>query len=185
MTALWRVRTTITGVPGAPYLSTHYFDTSSGTVNDAIASVAGFWTDCQALISTDASWEVDGAVTVIESTTGQPIGIAAGTLQTGAGQSSADLLPMAAQALARWHTGVFTDGRELRGRTFIPALTEDTGETGGPNITTISAVNNAIANMIGGSSSIFVIYSRKHHTFSAAVNGSCWNQYAVLRSRRD
>ena len=183
--ALWRVNTEWSGGQGVPYLSTHYFDTSAGTVNDAIASVQTFWTAVKSRISDQLSWTIPGDVTVIDVATGQPTGIAAGILQAGAGTDGSDPGPWAAQGLIRWRTGVFVNGREVRGRTFIPGITDAGVVDGVLNTFAVDEFNGAGAALISDAATIFGIYSRKSHTFHAAVAASAWTQLAVLRSRRD
>lgn len=163
-------------------MSNFYFDT--GTVGDASAASAAtydFWSAVDARMANNVSWEVEDDVPLFTN----PETIAGWETTpggTGAGALSDEMLPIASQGLISWSTGVVFNNRRVRGRTFIPGLTQDANEDGRLGIATITALNPALAPLVGSG---LVIASRRSGTFVPVVSGSIWGQFAVLRSRRD
>lgn len=181
---LYRVRSSWSGGRGGGLLSTMYFDVLPGSASDANAAVGAFWDDVKGFIANDLTVTTDAAVYLIDETNGQPTSIEAVTPIAVAGSQSAEPLPWANQVLLQWRTGLFSGGRELRGRTFIPGCTE-TGSTDGlPATGTLSAVNAAAATLIADANTELVIYSPTNGTAGEVIAGTCWNEFAVLRSRR-
>lgn len=184
MSTVWRVRTAITGGPGGAELSTHYFDTSAGTAQDAADAVRAFWADCSGVIDGSYHFTVEPLVYTIDLTTGQAIATTTTSTTAVTGGSGTDPLPPATQALIRWHTGAFTGGRELIGKTYIPGMVENYNAAGIPTSTLLTTLTTACNNLGSGGPPNLVIWSRKHHLTAPAGLGSVWNQWAVLRSRR-
>jgi len=127
---------------------------------------------------------VEPVVYTIDSTTGEATGTATTSTTNVVGTSTAELLPPATQGIILWHTGVFTAGRELIGKTFIPALTEDDNTAGVPSSGMLSGLTTAAVNLGSGGPPVLEIYSRKHRVFFPAGLGSVDHKFAVLRSRR-
>jgi hypothetical protein len=124
-----------------------------------------------------------GAVELIDSTTGQPTGVADGgpDVVTG-GNGEGERLPFATQGLCRLRTNTFFGGRELRGRLYIPGLTEDHSDAGVPNANFKTKVQDALT-LLGESA--LAVYSPTKHQWATVGATSVWSQWAVLRSRRD
>ena len=182
-----RVRTTFGGVTGSPWLSTFYFtgnDTQTGA-NNAVLATGAFWGAVDSHMGLSVTWSTEPEVAQLT---------AAGVLQalyqttaaTGTGTGGGDMLPIATQGLVKWRTGVFAGGREIRGRTFIPGLLEAVcSPTGAPTSALLTTVNTAAATLIADVNSSLAVWSKKNLQADPAVTGSTWNQFAVLRSRRD
>lgn len=182
---MYRVRTVFTGIQGSPWLSTMYFDSlGAGTAQQAVSAVGTFWGALDNFMGAGVAWATEADVADINSTTGQPEDVTSTTPSTGAGSGGADLLPAATQGLIQWRTGVFANGREVRGRTFIPGLME-TASTGGPSGTFASAAPTAAAALIADANSTLIIWSRANSSFAPVTSGTLWTSFAVLRSRRD
>jgi hypothetical protein len=130
-------------------------------------------------------WTTQADVDEIESTTGALAGVETTVPVTGTGSSVGDALPAASQALVRWRTGQITAGRELRGRTFIPALVEASNDNGQLLAASRTMINTAAAALIADVNSGLVIYSRTHNAFHIVQTGTAWTDFAVMRSRRD
>lgn len=183
---MYRVRTTFTGVTGTPYLNTLYFFASGGTAQQAATAAGNFWGTVDNNMVNTVSWTTDSEVPTIDPATGEITLLTAVTPVTGVGTLSGAQLPLVTQGLVRWRTGAFAGCREIRGRTFIPGLSELGNNTNGtPESTLVSAVNTAASALISDASSTFAVYSRKLGNETAVVSGSCWTQWASLRSRRD
>lgn len=185
MADLYRIKTVFTGVAGSPYYNTLYFLGSAGSASQAAADVAGFWGTVDGFIKNSLTWDIDTDVEVIESSTGNIVSVVGVSPASGTGGDSGDMLPPATQALIRWRTGDFVGGREIRGKTFVPAITENQSTAGQPAGTLITALENAAAALVGSPNAQLVVYSRKNKAFATVSSGSAWGQFAVLRSRRD
>lgn len=179
-----RVSTVMTGVPGAPYYSNMFFDgTDAPAASAASDAVHVFWTSFGAAMMNTIDIQVESDVDLVDAATGQVTGqfnvpqtpIAA----TGVGTP----LPWANQGLVRWTTGVFVNGRQLRGRTFIPAMQEENSQLGVPLPASLALWQPWITALAttGG----FGIYSQTHRQFALVEAGSPWDNWATLRSRRD
>jgi len=182
---VYRIRTTFTGGPGGPYLSTFYFNVVGGlTAANANAATGTFWNAIKAHIHPSISFATEAEVAEVDIATGQVTGIVAVTPVTGTGTGSGELLPSATQGLLRWRTGTFVAGREVRGRTFIPGGLESESGSGVPAAGYITAINTAAAALIADANSDLMVYSKKNRDAVPALSGSTWSQWAVLRSRR-
>lgn len=132
-----RVRTILTGWPGAPGLNTFYFDPDvvgpATVAEEAHVRVREFWEDIASLFPNEFTATVDQVVDEVDSTTGDLIGshavttsnVVAGTNTTG------DFLPAQTQAVLSMRTGDTINGRRVRGRSYIgPMFVGANGSTG-------------------------------------------------------
>jgi len=186
MANLYRVRTIFSGPAGTPWYNNLFFTEAGGSAQDAADAVATFWGAADAFMKSTISWATDTAVYVIDASNGEAGGIETVTNGGGTGGSSDDLLPRATQAVISLRTGVFVGGREVRGRIFVPGLTEASCATDGTLATTpkntLATAANAIVSDAGNE---FVVWSRTHgvgHLVSACQTDS---EFGVMRSRRD
>lgn len=183
MALMWRIETVFQGISGAPYYNQLYWEhTAVPAVSSAVLAVAQFWGDLEGLITDDLTYNVDGEVPIIESSTGATVGVDTTSGFAGAGTNIAETLPRATQGLARLRTGTFINGRELRGRIFIPGACESNSDGGKPSASYISTVNSEVAALASAGLQVF---SPTHLQVAFVTGGTCWNDWAVLRSRRD
>lgn len=185
---MWRVRTVFQGVTGSPYLSTLYFKDDLGgsfTAQEAVNGVAGLWGSIDFYMNTSVNWATEAEVAVVNPVNGQATGVEVTTPATGAGGTGGDTIPWASQGLVRWRTGEFVAGREIRGRMFIPALSEVACSVGVPSAAFITAVNAALTTYITDAETAPIIWSKKNGSIHLINSGTCWGQFATLRSRRD
>jgi len=182
---MYRVRIVFDGMPGAPWLSTLYFNETGGTAQQAATAAGTFWGAVDALMDNEVNWTTEGDVTLINSATGNATGVVATTPVTGTGALSTLALPFVAQGLIRWRTGVYVAGRELRGRTFVPALATASNDNGRVLAASVTTMNNAAAALLADANSELVVWSKTHGSASPALTGNAWSQFASLRSRRD
>lgn len=185
-----RVRTGITGVIGGPYLNTMYSINTATTLDAQNFSdaVGAFWTAVSSAVSADASWATEAEVAVMDETTGNISQILTVTPTTGAGVAAGNLLSPATQGLVRWRTGQFIGGREIRGRTFIPAATVGSNSDGVPSAAYQTDLQGA-ADALNAANVAFAIWHRPSPASAGVahevISQSVWNKWAVLRSRRD
>lgn len=187
----YKIRTVFSGVPGTPWLSTMYFEEVGGTAQQAATAVGTFWGAIDALQSSLVTWTTEADVSTIDDQTGELTAVTVTTPVTGTGAQAGEMLPIASQALIRWRTGAFINGRNLRGRTFIPGLVVSQSDDGRVNASTQTTINNAASALIADGNSVLNVWHRPNPVGSATgageavVSGLCWNQFATMRSRRD
>lgn len=188
---MYRVRTVFTGMTGAPWLNTLWFDASESTAQEAADAAIAFWQSVDAVMDSEVEWSTEPEVAQINSSTGGLAGIHDITPGTGTGGVSGEALPLASQALIRFRTGEVVNGREVRGRVFVPALAESSNDNGQVASGTLTTLNNATTALLGDANAVLVIWHRPPPDGSAfgskhtVVAGSAWREFAVMRSRRD
>jgi hypothetical protein len=185
-----RTRVQITGMSGGPALSTMYWlGETQGDAEAAIAAVAAGWSALEANLANDIAWSTEPDVDTIDAQ-----GVLTGSFQvaveSGAGTSVNDPLAWATQGLLRWGTGVIRNGREVRGRTYLPGFTEADNVNGAPAPSAITVMQAAVAGFLPATGAVMVIWARPSPDlttgqFAPVQGGSPWNRWAVLRSRRD
>lgn len=183
--SMWRVRTAFSGPQGAPWLNTLFFDTAGGTAGQAVAAAGAFWGAVDAYISNSVSWGTENEVYSINEANGQPTAVTQVTSVTGTGSQVGPLLSRATQGLIRLGTGVFVNGREVRGRIFVPGMTTAALNNGAIDSGAASALDAAALALHTGPNATLVVWSRKNGRMEGVIASSTWGQFAVLRSRRD
>lgn len=182
-----RVRFEITGPPGAPWLSTMNFQgTTQTNAQDAADAVRTFWLGLQGNIVDTASGRIIPEVLIINDVTGEPEGIFSVTPGDPVTFTASNtLLPRTTQGLIRWRTGVFAGGREIRGRTFVPGLTQAANNQGRPASGIITAMQNAANGLISDVDSVLGVYSKVNGALAVVNAATVWSEFAELRTRRD
>lgn len=181
-----RVRTGWSGLQGAPYLSTMFFDgTDLTAATNAVTATHAFWTAIKDRIHSSCAWTVSGEVEVIVPATGTLSAVYSVGDTHGVGADTNDLLPFTVQGLLRWNTGVITGGRRLRGRNFIPGPTEGYSTLGIPASSYISNIAAGAAGLIADAGSVLGVWSRKNGVFEPVTGYSVWNEWGSLLSRRN
>lgn len=183
-----RVRTVFTGVEGSPYYSNIYFGGStSGEAAQAVIHVDSFWEAVGLNMCTPLVWQVEGDVPNIDPVTGDIIELFTVAASSGAADSTAEAMPLAAQGLVRLRTGQYIGGRELRGRIYIPYLSVSAINDGVLDNTVRGVLLAAAGNLrtqAAGTGGL-VVWSRTHGEWEFVQQTDVWTQIAVLRSRRD
>lgn len=181
---------------GSPALLTYYWDSTGAApaalATEAHARVRAFWNSLAAWLPTVAALAITPEVDEIEETNGQIVGQAVGTLPAAVSfTATTDSLPYQTQALLGLTTGTFISGRRLKGRQFIPGLTEAANTSGGaPFGTAVTALNTAASLL--GTTVVTPVNQRVWHRpvggsggLSAIVTSrSASTKWAVLKSRR-
>lgn len=165
-------------------VSLWHFDGDTTAATGAAAAATTFLQALDNHMHTAQLWSLDPEVPEISVTTGQIIGQTTITSTSGAGVGAGTPVPQVAQLLIRWRTGAFLNGREIRGRTFVPGLSSVSQTATGEVTSTVrSQVDAAAATFL--SNSEFGIYSPSNAAFAEASTGQCWVEFAAMRSRRD
>ena len=187
MVDMARIRTVFTGVAGTPWYSNLYYTGAGAALNpaNAHALVAAFWNAYKPNVTSAVTYTVQGEIPIIDDVSGNitsTVTVAAVTAPcTGAGDS----LPFATQGLVRLLTSSFINGRRVRGRLFLPAPLESLSTSAVPTGALITAVNTTATTMMGSPGQQLNVWSRKNGVAVAVTSVSMWNQWAVMRSRRD
>ena len=196
-----RVRTVFTGVAGSPFYNNLYFGTIADVINPqaCVDAVDVAWTTLTSIMRIDLIGAIEAEVPIIEDTTGEIQSVVSTTGGVVDPTSAAEPLPTASQGLVRISTNTFLNGRRLRGRIFVPGLTEASQSTGVPNASTITSLAAMGMSLINDANTNLVIYRRprpeedppnpnkpaRDGASASAVSATGWGQFAVLRSRRD
>lgn len=183
---MMRVRTVFSGPQGTPWVNTLYFAGDTQTIADAaVADVGAFWGAVDALMNTGVTWATESEVEVVDEVTGNVTAVLVTTPQTGAGATVTELLPRIAQAVVRMRTGTFIGGREVRGRIFVPGLTELANTTGQVTAATLTTIQTAAQALMDSVNQQWVVWSRTHGVARLISSVSVWSQFSYLGSRRD
>lgn len=190
---VYRQRTVLTGISGAPYVWT-VFSRGLGEQDeaDALNAFSGeFWAGLAgSVLSSGLTATQESTVVDIDASTGQAVGAFPVSGATVTGTNAGERLPPATQALLRLRSGLYLNGRELRGRWFIPGMVEADNAAGVVDSTARNDIVVAYTGALGEAENIYgafeiQIYSRTHMTQTGVSVVDVWTQFAVLRSRRD
>ena len=183
---VWRVETVTTGLGGVPLFTVLWFNDSVGTADDATTAVENFWTDLAPMIVNECSMQVQGDVHTVDPVTNQITGVTVASVAGPiAGTNVSEPAPLSTQGLLQWFTGEFHNGRQLRGRTFIPGVPSSGVSVGKPTTGYKAAVLTAGLNLMGDSNTVLNVFSRVNGVARAVTGVATWSDFAVLRSRRD
>jgi len=174
------------GITGAPWLNTLYFAApgDQSGADQAVAATGAFWGAVDNFMNSAVTWSTQPEVAYIDPVSGDTTGVLQTAVQSGTGSLAIDVLPPATQAVCRLRTGVFIGGREIRGRIYIPGLTEAGSTAGNVTAATATSIQTALTTLLAAPRQP-VIWSRKNGQDRVIVAASVWNQFGVLRSRRD
>lgn len=185
MTARYRVAWTSSAVTGLA-VSTVYSD----ALTQATAEVFG--DALQAFVNQTVA-EVGGAslsgvvqpiVDLIDPATGAILSQVTVSPPAAGVAGATDVGSKASQALIRFRTSTYVNGRRLQGRMFVPAVKKTAitpnGDLAGAYVT---AINTAGATLLAANQG--VVWSRTHGSQALWTSVSATSTLAVLRSRRD
>jgi len=187
MATLQRYRVDIAGLPGGPGLSTFHFENSGSgaTAQQTADAVETFFQAIDTFINVGLTFTGSDELELIDSANGQQTGSTPVVGWGVSGLDSATMLPPITQMLVRWNTTLYTGGRRLQGKTFLPGFCEDSNETAGtPQNAVYTAVQTA-ADTLAGVFPGLVVFSRKNFNYAPVEAVSVWNKWAILAGRRD
>lgn len=190
-----RVRTAFTGAPGSPWVNTmHFPGAAQADANTAAAAVRSFWAAIQSSFAAPLHIQVEPEVEQFTDSTGVITAVYNTETASLDASGSGEPLPYMSQAIIRLRTGVFQDGREIRGRIYVPALTEGHNLAGVPSNPLISILNTAMGPLLP----LIAVYQRpraaqvgppvvtaRPGSINPATAFSVAPYWGVLRSRRD
>lgn len=168
-----------------------YFNDAAGTAQDACDALDAFWADVINTVKSGNSVQINPQVLGLDETDGSLNGQ---TIVTPAGPhngtNSGEPLPPASQMLLRWFTPQVANNRLIRGHWFLPAQTDGANTSAGQvDPGTIAAVVGSMQDLIDDADSQLAIWHRPNGSSAGSVgavdSAGVWNEWAVLRSRRD
>jgi hypothetical protein len=184
-TPMYKVVQIATGVAGAPYYITGYFDQTAGTAQQAADAWRAFLAPASTGYRTGLVFSAQTEVGIVDPVSGDLTGLDTVTVASMSMIGGTDPLPAATSLLIRWRTGAYVAGKEIRGRTNIPGMLESLSTSGLPDSTLVSAWQTRQTALIGAANAQHVVWSKKNGLWANSTAGSPWSQWAVLRSRRD
>lgn len=190
-----RVHTKATGFPGGDVTYFHYF-AGPGTptlaeATEGVGRVRAFWLQAAARCANTMIWQPLSTVDVIDPVSGDITSQFAVTPVVSVGGSLAgDRMPGQTCAVAQYLTGVFLNGRQVRGRTFVGTVVEANSDSNGRPDTTV------VANTISAGQKLaltiltplaHVVYHRTNtHGSGSAVSVAgynCNSEWGMVRHR--
>lgn len=158
MTTLFRSRVALNGWIGSPGVNTFYWtsgfssDDDQTDVNNMHELLADAYDSLAALFLQDVRWEVEGAVSLLDSATGNLVGnVAQSTpVRFGYGTSGSRNIDRAAMVTTALQTDQYVDGRRLAGRVFLGPIGGDSIRADGLiTEAKLAAIPAAFSTMIG------------------------------------
>lgn len=186
MALLNRYQLDVLGLVGGPGLMTYTIDPAitENSAQDFVDAVKAFIGVFDLFTTTAITYSGFAYVEGFDSVTGTVSGQEPVVPFTEAGDDSTAALPPVTQALVTWSTGVWLNGRQLKGRTFIPGLCEDSNEPGGVLQTGVGSTIQTGANALVSAAGL-VVWSRTHGTFEPVATAQVSSKWAYLSGRRD
>lgn len=185
-----RVETVVTGVAGSPYYFVGHFDALSGSADQMVDAwhtfVTGSTDGTSDLLPAGSNADTNGTLNLINPTTGDVVGQLLGTTRSSGGVRTDPKLPPSNQILTHWRTGIYAGGREIRGKTFrSPCYESDSAANGQLDAAVAVGYRSLAIDLIDDANTTFVIWSKKNGQWQPPLSATIWQQFAVLRSRRD
>lgn len=192
-----RIRSIWTGVTGTPWYSNLYFANDGGTDVSELAhnAVENYWAAFTGNMYDPLSISVEPDVAQIEEETGDLVGITTVAAAVIPCTAPGEPLPFSTQLLVRLRTAAFVNSRNVRGRIFIPGMMESLSTGAVPTSALVTLANTATAALFNtaAAGAPLVVWSRpapeaetpRVGSYAQVTSSSCWDQWAVQRSRRD
>jgi hypothetical protein len=185
---LARHRTTWNGFPGAPGVTTLYWDAAAATPNLAA------WNTCLTAIAgripADVVFQSQNTGDVLDDATGAIIGVWTGAVQASVPGTGVGAYSAPAGAHANWRSAGIVSGHRVRGRTFlVPLIGTAFDADGSLSATALTTLRNAFTTFQAAAAPDLLVWHRP-------VGGGGGNSFpvtsvdipdksAILRSRRD
>lgn len=182
MVTLAKIPVVWSGFVGGPGVSTFYTLT---TGTPPVAAFRTFFDSIKTMLPSVARIQVPSTGVTVDSATGQTngawsAGVSAVVAGTGAAAYSAPT-----GAIVNWRTGVWTGGREMRGKTFIVPLDNGNYQNDGTLLSASVTTLQTAAGALIASAPDMKVYSRHYGAVAAISSASVPDKCVVLRSRRD
>lgn len=189
---MYRVESVWTGLPGSPLYTRFHFlpvageETAEGA-DEAAGRVKAFWDAWAVYGVNDYTVQVQTEVFNINAANGQAVGVFEVSEAPTTGSSMADPVGRALQLLIRWNSGLFVQGRRVRGRTFIPGMQEGASDNVGRIQSTVVEAFETAASALAAEGTLtrLAVWSPTGGAALPVATATVWDEWAVLTSRRD
>lgn len=185
MALIRRVRVVWTGVAGSPAYSNFYAINGVQSPNAFAGAVRNTLVAMASSVVTPVQAEIEPDSPLIDSTNGEILGSDTVSQAPVSMTNTSDMLPRSTQVLVRLLTGTYANGRQIRGRFYIPYVGANLNTDGKLDPLTASQVNAFVFPLIAGSNGGWVVWSRSTGGVASVGAVDTWSEFAVLRSRRD
>jgi hypothetical protein len=173
---------------GSDFVTVTFWHTTPA-VADQRQAWADFLDTCATSLDDNVSWNIRTVGREMDDVTGALTDAwGDATVQSGGGANSGDVVPDASQILVRWNTSTIINSRFVRGRNFIPGASTAAVDEGNLLAANILAISNGAAALIASANAFGVWHrpvSGAGGDFSVATTASVWQEFAVLRQRRN
>ena len=182
MATLNQIRCTWSGVTGLPGISTFY---ATGDPSFLIARLKTFFEAVKTSIPTGITIAYPSSGITVDTATGQANGAWSSTTTASTSCTATGTYQAPTGAVVNWKTGVYVNGRELRGKTFLVPLANGAfGSDGKLLSTNVTSFTTAAAAVPGGGNPL-VVWSKTAAANAPVTSATVPAKVAVLRSRRD
>lgn len=178
-----RMQVVSTGYLGAPGYNTFYSTGSSLAAAEELAgAVSDYFTALQDNFSSTTAYSFFGEVEAFNPASGQTTGIEVVDTWVRNGTGGTDELPGGTALVVQYRTGIYLNGREVRGRHYLSglgAIADGDGEVVSSALTDIATAGAILIAAEGG------VYSPTNGIVAQIVAVTGWNRFGLIRSRRD
>ena len=177
-----RVRIAWAGWPGAPGVTTLFTNVLGGP---NLAAIRTFIDGLKVYIPAGITLQIENSGQIIDTTTGKATSAWSGATQTVVTGTGTGGWAAPAGLLIHWKTGVFVNGREMRGRSFFVPVVSSTFTTDGTvNNTDVVNWRNAATAFITAMGGTLETSHRKTGAIAPVLTASVPDKAVVLTSRR-
>ena len=184
-TPMHRVRSVYRGITGSPFLQTLYFDTFTGSAQSVVTELEASYAAMSGLVSDLVTITVESEVETVDPATGQVTGVEQVSVTPQSMSASSGPLPQGTNGYAILNTGVWRNGRQVRGRFYLPAPTEvDNAGTGLPAVTYNDSLLANLSALVQQANVNMIVYSRTQGEWFEITGFGRATGWARLSTRR-
>lgn len=183
------VFTGLTGLPG--YWNFYTAGTTDAHAIEVGDRIGAFLTVLGDVFQEELIWTLQADVSVVDPADGAITAIVSNGGDAGSGNEPGEPLPLSTQLLVRLRTDTLRNNRRVQGRFNLPGISSGVNDQGRPAAFVPVNLQPAVDALIaaGDADTRALVWSRPTPTEpglqAQVIQGSVWDQWAVLRSRRD
>lgn len=179
-----RVQVVTSVFSGGPGYNTFYSSGTNATDADTLVNnVFDLYSAFADRLSNITEVDISGTVEIFDPTNGQTTGTHSISPTHIDGTWGSGQAPAGTCVLLQWRTGIYANGREVRGRSFISGLGDFAAGAPGVPATEHTDFNSAANNYATQPQSC--VYSPTNGGLYNMFSGGAWNKFGLMRSRRD
>lgn len=183
-TPMYRTRTIWTGLPGFPGVQTLYWDESLSSADQAVAALGAAYDAAASLIDNALDWTIESAVDLVDPVTGNIEDVLDTAGASGGGSQAAQNMSLGTQGLVHLRSGIRVNGREVRGKFYLPGPCTSGNDNGVPSATYVAGLTALVDSLTTYASASLAIYSPTNGQWNAAAATQMSPYWARLRTRQ-